>query len=108
MSEKNLDSKGRLRSITVGFRVSPEEAAAIDEAVLLSGHTKQDYIVSKLLDRTVVVEKSPRTYKMLKDKMEQIYRELHRMTSCGECSEEFLETSKYVTTIYNNTKENTL
>lgn len=45
MSAKNLDSKGRFRSRTIGFRVSPEEEKLINSAVALSGLTKQDYIV---------------------------------------------------------------
>lgn len=49
MSAKNLDSKGRFRSRTIGFRVSPEEGQLINSAVALSGLTKQDYIVKRLL-----------------------------------------------------------
>ena len=37
MSAKNLDRQGRLRSVTVGFRVSPGEAKVLDAAVHLSG-----------------------------------------------------------------------
>ena len=105
MSEKARDAKGRWRSVTIGFRVSPEENAAIDEAVKLSGLTKQEYIAAKLQDRTVVVERSPKTYKALKDKMEQIYLELKRIESAGECTEEFLETIRYVSLIYNEMKD---
>ena len=89
MSEKRLDRCGRWRNVIVAFRVSKEEGEAIDEAVALSGHSKQDYIISKLLNREVVVEKSPRTY-----------RELLRIENAGECSEEFLETIRYVTSLY--------
>ena len=49
MSAKNRDNHKRYRATTVGFRVSPEESKQIDFAVSLSGITKQDYIVSKLL-----------------------------------------------------------
>ena len=105
MSEKACDKKGRWRSVTIGFRVSPEENEAINEAVKLSGLTKQDYIASKLQDRTVVVEKSPKTYKALKDKMEQICMELKRIETAGECTEEFLETVSYVSGIYDKMVE---
>ena len=105
MSEKNRDQHGRWRSITIAFRVSPEENKRINEAVMLSGITKQDFITSKLQNRDVIVAKSPRTYKALRDKMDQIISELCRIESAGECTEEFLDTIKYVTTIYNNTQE---
>ena len=67
MSAKNRDQKGRWRSITIAFRVSPEENARINEAVKLAGITKQDFITSKLLNRDVIVAKSPRTFKALRD-----------------------------------------
>lgn len=41
MSEKNRDNKQRWRSITVGFRVSPQESDTINMMVLTSGLTKQ-------------------------------------------------------------------
>ena len=66
MSAKYLDSKGRFRARTIGFRVSPEEDQLINSAVALSGLTKQDYIVKRLLCRDVVVQGNPRVYKALK------------------------------------------
>ena len=105
MSEKNLDQKGRWRSITIAFRVSPEENSQINEAVMLAGITKQDFITSKLLNRDVVVVKSPRTFKALRSKMDQIISELHRIETAGDCTELFLDTIRYVTHIYCKTKE---
>lgn len=105
MSEKNLDQKGRWRSITIAFRVSPEENEHINEAVKLTGMTKQDFITCKLLDREVMVMKSPRTFKALRDKMDQIISELKRIESAKDCSTDFLETINYVTSIYTQTKE---
>lgn len=53
MSAKNCDNHNRFRDRTIGFRVSSEEEQQINTVVELSGMTKQDYIVSKLLDRTI-------------------------------------------------------
>ena len=89
MSERVLDQKGRWRNVTIAFRASREESDAIHEAAWLSGLTVQTYIISKLLE----------------DKMDEIIRELKRIQSSGECSEEFLETIRYVTYIYTGTKE---
>ena len=104
MSEKNLDNKGRWRNVTIGFRVSKEENDAINEVVALSGLTKQEYIANKLLDREVVVAKNPRVYKALKDMMCGIYEELRRIEKAGECSEEFLETVRFVSDVYGKMK----
>ena len=40
MSAKNVDRHNRFRSITVGFRVSPEENEQLNRAVALSGLPK--------------------------------------------------------------------
>lgn len=37
MSHKNVDSKNRLRSVVVGFRMSPEEAELLNSLVKVSG-----------------------------------------------------------------------
>ena len=63
MSEKNLDTHGRLRSKTIAFRMSQEEADLLDRLVAISGITKQDYIISKLSDTTVKVVPSSRMQK---------------------------------------------
>ena len=55
MSLKSLDAHGRWRSVTVAFRVSPEEDQQLERLVQLTGLTKQDYIISRLFERDVVV-----------------------------------------------------
>lgn len=51
--DRKLDNRGRWRNKTVAFRVSEEEAKQIDVCVRLSGLTKQDYIVRRLMCRTL-------------------------------------------------------
>ena len=89
MSAKNLDSKGRFRSRTIGFRVSPEEEKLINSAVALSGLTKQDYIVKRLLCRDVVVQGNPRVYKRIEN---------------SSVSDELLETIRLINTTLNGMK----
>ena len=101
MSAKNLDSKGRFRSRTIGFRVSPEEEKLINSAVALSGLTKQDYIVRRLQCRDVVVQGSPRVYKALKNQMAEIYGELKRLEHISDENEELLYTIQLIAEIMN-------
>ena len=54
MSAKNLDKKNRWRSVTVAFRVSPEEAYRLNMVAKTSGLTKQDYILKQLLKEEVI------------------------------------------------------
>jgi len=79
MSKKNLDQKGRWRSMTVAFHVSPEENESINAAVRLSGMTKQEYITKRLLDREIVVNGNPKVYLALKKEMTKICAELERI-----------------------------
>ena len=83
MSAKNLDSKGRFRAKTIGFRVSPEEDQLINSAVALSGLTKQDYIVKRLLCRDVVVQGNPRVYKALRNQLAEVLSELKKLKADG-------------------------
>ena len=53
--EKKLDAKGRWRNKTTSFMMSPEEREDLDTRVKLSGLTKQEYMVRRLLEREDVV-----------------------------------------------------
>ena len=106
MSAKNLDKHNRFRSITVGFRVSPEEQEEINRAVYLSGLSKQEYCYRKCMNRDIVVQGNPRVYKALKTNMEQIYTELKRITDAKEISPEMLETLNLIAITLKGLKDN--
>ena len=78
MSEKARDNHGRWRSKTIAFRISPEENALFEDFVRLSGLTKQDYIIRRVLNREVVVYGNPRVYKALSQKMGELCARLDR------------------------------
>ena len=104
MSAKNRDNKNRWRNITVGFRVSPEEEKLINSAVALSGLTKQDYIVKRLLCRDVVVQGNPRVYKALKNQLAEVLSELKRIKNGSAVNDELLSTIQLITTTLNGLK----
>ena len=83
MSAKNLDKHNRWRNKAVFFRVSPEEDAQIETAVKLTGLTKQDYIIRRLLCRDVVVQGNPRVYKALRDQLAAVLDELLQSRTIG-------------------------
>lgn len=103
--DKNVDNKERWRSRTVAFRVSEEEAKLLDDCVRLSGLTKQDYIIRRLLHREVVVQGNMRVYKALRNQMADIYTELQRITQESEISDEFQYTLQLVAETLNGLKE---
>ncbi len=94
MSTKVYDGKGRFRGKIVSFRCSEEENALLNAAVKLSGLTKQDYIISKVTNREVIVQPNTRVYKALKDKLGEVLAELKEK----EPSDELLETIRLITT----------
>lgn len=101
MSAKNLDKYNRFRSITVGFRVSPEEFDELNRAVALSGLPKQEYCYRKCMNRDIVVQGNPRVYKQLKINLEMVLSELKRIENGAEINAELLETIRLInTTLY--------
>ena len=101
MSAKNVDKYNRFRSITVGFRVSPEEFDELNRAVALSGLPKQEYCYRKCMNRDVVVQGNPRVYKQLKVNLEMVLSELKCIENGAEINAELLETIRLInTTLY--------
>lgn len=67
-------NSARERSVTIGFRVTPEQARRIDLMARASGMTKQDYLYKRALEEEVVVRPDVRVYKMLRDEMARVPR----------------------------------
>lgn len=79
MSAKNLDKYNRWRNITIGFRVSPEEAYKIDMQVKTSGMTKQDFITKRLLNEEIIVRPNIRIQMYLEKYLIELLDELRRL-----------------------------
>ena len=105
MSAKNFDSHNRWRYRTVAFRVSPEEDAQIETAVRLTGLTKQDYIIRRLLNRDVVVQGNPRVYKALRNQLAAVLDELRRIEAGANVRDELLDTINMIAAIMDGMKE---
>ena len=105
MSAKNMDHQGRWRSLTVAFRVSPEEDALIESAVRGSGLTKQDYITRKLTDRSVIVQGNPKVYRGLLLEMSSLLEELKRINSGDTVNEDILARIDLIVSIMGKMRE---
>ena len=100
MSAKARDGQGRWRCKTIGVRVSPEENAEIDALAALSGMSKQDYCIHRMLQRDVVVVGNPRVHKALKIQIEQLCQEFSKLCSVNDGSAETLQVLEYLTKLY--------
>lgn len=104
MSAKNVDKHNRFRSITVGFRVSPEEQEELNRAVALSGLPKQEYCYRKCMERDVVVQPNPRVHKALRTQMAAILTELERIAAGDSIPDELLSTINLIATTMDGLK----
>lgn len=105
MSARNRDSHNRWRSVTVGFRVSPEENEQINAAVALSGLPKQEYCYRRCMEREIMVQGNPRVYRALRTHLAAVLEELKRIEAGGEVRDELLETIRLINTTLNGMKE---
>lgn len=105
MSLKVYDGQGRWRNKTVAFRISPEEDTQLEIAVRLSGLTKQDYIIRRLQDRSVVVQGNPRVYKALRNELAAVLEELRRIGSGNSIDEDLLDSIHLIAAIMDGMKE---
>lgn len=105
MSLKNLDHHNRWRNKTVAFRVSPEEDAQIETAVKLTGLTKQDYIIRRLLCKDVVVQGNPRVYKALRDQFAAVLEQLQRIEAGADVDDELMDTIQLMASIMEGMQE---
>lgn len=100
MSDKVMDRYNRWRSLQVGFRMSPEEAAELNRLVKLSGLTKREYVASKCLQHDIVVKGNPRVFMALKEEMAKIIRKLEELPDEKKTADpEFWETIRMVAEI---------
>ena len=85
--------------------MSKEEVILLDNLVSLSGLTKQDYIIKRLLCKDVVEVGNTRIYKALKNQMEQIFTELKRLSTTQEIDDVTTSTIQFINQILQGMKE---
>lgn len=91
MSQKKKDDKNRWRSLTIAFRLSPEENEELNMRVKLSGaETKQEYIIQSVLHQQVIAKGNPLMLVTFRRELQHIERELERLTSIDEMDSELL------------------
>ena len=91
MSEKNRDDKNRWRSVTVGFRMSPEESDELNNRVKLCGfRSKQDYLIQSALHQKINVVGNPLMLVQFRQNLQRIEKELLRINEVSEMDEELL------------------
>ena len=106
MTAKARDRCNRWRSVTVSFRMSPEENELLHHLAQLSGMTKQDYIIARLLQKEIAVHGNPHVYKALRERMVAIQNELRRIETGQSPSLETLEEIDMMANMMKGLKDN--
>ena len=106
MTAKARDRCNRWRSVTVSFRMSPEENELLHHLAQLAGMTKQDYIIARLLQKEIAVHGNPRVYKALRERMVAIQNELRRIETGQSPSLETLEEIDMMANMMKGLKDN--
>ena len=106
MSEKNRDDKNRWRSVTVGFRMSPEESDELNNRVKLCGfRSKQDYLIQSSLHQKINVVGNPLMLVQFRQNLQRIERELLRINEVSEMDVELLTPIRSMLEILEGFKE---
>lgn len=104
MTARTLDRQGRWRSKTIAFRISPEEDALLNCFVALSGMTKQDYIINRVLEREIIVNGNPKVYKALKTQLVAVLDELCRIEAGESVGADLLVVISQIATVMDGMK----
>ena len=104
MSEKNRDRQGRWRSKTIAFRVSPEEDELLNRKVVLSGISKQDYLIHCTLNQNYIIQGSPYVYRSLKNELNHFIELFQNIQQLEELLLDELEILEYMLNIIINMK----
>lgn len=106
MSVKVYDKKGRWRNYSIAFRMSKEEHEELTQRVELSGLTKQEYMIRKALDQEITVTGNMRTYRALRNRIDEFILMLDRCIEQKETMDnETLDLMLYVVEILKGLSE---
>ena len=72
--------------------------------VKLTGLTKQDYIIRRLLERDVVVQGNPRVFKALHKELAAVLTELQRIEAGNSVNDELLNVIELIAVILGGLK----
>ena len=105
MSKKRVEKCNRIRSVTMGFRMSPEEAEELNVKVALSGLSKRDYIVDSLLKHEIRVVCGVKVARTMEAYLEAILEELQFLEEEAIPKEELVTSLQHILEILERAEE---
>lgn len=101
MSAKAKDKHNRWRSLTVAFRISPQENEVLNRKIFLCGTTKQEYIINRLIaDEPLQIVVNRMMINRLSERLDRLINLLEN-TQITDCD---IEEIKYIVKLLLNIK----
>lgn len=101
MSAKAKDKHNRWRSLTVAFRISPQENEVLNRKIFLCGTTKQEYIINRLIaDEPLQIVVNRMMINRLSERLDHLINLLEN-TQITDCD---IEEIKYIVKLLLNIK----
>lgn len=96
MSSKNKDFQKRYRSLTVGFRMSPEEHEVLKAKIKMSGLSKQDYLTQNVINPNINVHGSPVVSKQIMKYLELFIERFNEIETLDELNFDEVDVLDYM------------
>lgn len=76
--KKKKDEHRHKRNVIVNFRMSPEERADLEQRIMASGKSKQDYMFQSSLEQKIKIVANRKMLENIQNRMDVIEAELKR------------------------------
>lgn len=104
-SKKKKDESRRKRNVIVNFRMSPEERAELEQRIIVSGKSKQDYMIQSSLEQKLEIVANRKMLMNIQDRMDTIEAELKSVTSAEALDMEKLAGLKAIVELFQSVNE---
>lgn len=103
--KKKKDERRRKRNVIVNFRMSPEERTELEQRIMVSGKSKQDYMIQSSLEHKIEVIANRKMIMNIQSRMDVIEAELKRVTSADALDMEKLAGLKAIVELFQAVNE---
>lgn len=103
--KKKKDERRRKRNVIVNFRMSPEERAELEQRIMASGKSKQDYMIQSSLEQKIEIVANRKMLMNIQNRVDVIEAELKRVTSADALDMEKLVGLKAIVELFQAVNE---
>ena len=79
--KKKKDERRRKRNVIVNFKILPEERLELEQRIMASGKSKQDYMIQSSLEQKIKIVANWKMLENIQNRLDVIKSELKRVAS---------------------------